>query len=44
MQAYYNMYSYYNSINIEELAIINLYIITQVQNINGIYCLIKYLK
>ena len=44
MQTYYNTYSHYDSINIEELAIINLYIITQVKNIYGIYCLIKYLE
>lgn len=42
-QNYHNHYSYYKQAKIEQLAIINLYIINKINNNYGFYFLIKYL-
>ena len=42
-QNYYNHHSYYEQIKIEQLAILNLYIINKINNNYGFYFLIKYL-
>lgn len=42
-QDYYNTYSRYDDLNINNIAITNLYIISQINNKYGIYYLIKYL-
>uniref|UniRef100_UPI003001E23D hypothetical protein n=1 Tax=Anunuuluaehu liula TaxID=3049639 RepID=UPI003001E23D len=42
-QDYYNTYSEYNDLNIYNIAIVNLYIISRINNKYGIYYLIKYL-
>ena len=40
---YYNSHSHYGNFNLEEIAILNLYIIKNVSSPEGIYILIKYL-
>lgn len=42
-QDYYNIYSEYNDLNIKNIAIANLYIVSQINNKYGIYYFIKYL-
>nr|QCI09080.1 hypothetical protein [Inkyuleea mariana] len=42
-QSYYNVYSYYKNLDLIEIAIINLYIISQITQKTGLYLLIKFL-
>lgn len=42
-QNHYSIYSYYININLTEIAIINLYIISQIKTKQGIYLMLKYL-